>query len=61
MLSGDVTADKIKERFRKYLFDADLFSVSKPIHNDVFSLDVEIMPGTLRINASVSLIVEYLD
>ena len=36
MLSGDVTADKIKERFRKYLFDADLFSVSKPIHNDVF-------------------------
>jgi hypothetical protein len=36
MLSGKMTPDQIKDRFRKYLFDTDLFSVSKPIHNDVF-------------------------
>ncbi len=36
MLSGKMTPEKIIERFRKYLFDADLFSTSKPIQNDVF-------------------------
>lgn len=33
---GEMTPDHILNRFRKYLFDADLFTASQPIENDVF-------------------------
>lgn len=36
ILSGQTRHGRIIDRFRKYLFDADLFSTSKPIQNDVF-------------------------
>ncbi len=36
LLTNHNTSDLIKERFRKYLFDTDLFSVSAPIQDDVF-------------------------
>ena len=36
LMSKDVTPDRILDRFRKYLFDADLFTTSQPIDNDVF-------------------------
>ena len=35
-LSGEITAETIKERFRKYLFDVDLFATKEPIRNDMF-------------------------
>lgn len=35
-MSGKMTPDHILDRFRKYLFDADLFTTSQPIVNDVF-------------------------
>ena len=35
-LRGDMTCDKIQRRFQKYLFEADLFSETRPIENDVF-------------------------
>ena len=35
-LSGDMDSSSIMNRFRKYLFDADLFTSSRPIENDVF-------------------------
>ena len=36
LLSKSANKELIQERFRKYLFDTDLFSVSAPIQNDVF-------------------------
>lgn len=35
-VSGEMTPAHILDRFRKYLFDADLFTTSQPIVNDVF-------------------------
>lgn len=35
-VSGDMSTAHILGRFRKYLFDADLFTTSQPIVNDVF-------------------------
>lgn len=35
-ISGEMTPAHILDRFRKYLFDADLFTTSQPIVNDVF-------------------------
>lgn len=35
-VSGEMTPSNILNRFRKYLFDADLFTTSQPIVNDVF-------------------------
>lgn len=35
-VSGRMTPELILNRFRKYLFDADLFTTSQPIVNDVF-------------------------
>ena len=35
-MSEKMTPDHILDRFRKYLFDADLFTTSQPIVNDVF-------------------------
>lgn len=35
-ISGKIGSEQILERFRKYLFDADLFTTSQPIVNDVF-------------------------
>lgn len=35
-ISKKMTPDQILDRFRKYLFDADLFTTSQPIVNDVF-------------------------
>ena len=35
-VSGEMTPLHILERFRKYLFDADLFTTSQPIKNDIF-------------------------
>lgn len=36
LMSKEMTPDRILDRFRKYLFDADLFTTSQPIDNDVF-------------------------
>lgn len=36
LLSSDATSEIIKERFRKYLFDTDLFATTKPIRDDIF-------------------------
>lgn len=36
LMSKDMTPNRILDRFRKYLFDADLFTTSQPIDNDVF-------------------------
>lgn len=36
LLSESFNENTIRERFRKYLFDTDLFATSKPIQNDVF-------------------------
>lgn len=36
LISDKADDDLVKNRFRKYLFDNDLFSVSAPIQNDVF-------------------------
>jgi len=36
LLSKEANSRIVEERFRKYLFDTDLFSVSAPIQNDVF-------------------------
>ena len=36
LLSGDIGSKQIEERFRKYLFDVDLFATSSPIENDMF-------------------------
>lgn len=36
LLSDTYGANTIHERFRKYLFDTDLFATSKPIQNDIF-------------------------
>lgn len=35
-VSGKMNSEQILDRFRKYLFDADLFTTSQPIINDVF-------------------------
>ena len=35
-ISGKMDPSSILNRFRKYLFDADLFTTSRPIENDVF-------------------------
>lgn len=35
-VSSEMTPARILDRFRKYLFDADLFTTSQPIVNDVF-------------------------
>lgn len=35
-LSGDITEEKVKDRFRKYLFDVDLFAINSPIQKDSF-------------------------
>lgn len=35
-VSGEMLPARILDRFRKYLFDADLFTTSQPIENDVF-------------------------
>ncbi len=35
-VSGEMIPARILDRFRKYLFDADLFTTSQPIENDVF-------------------------
>ena len=34
--SGKMNSEQILDRFRKYLFDSDLFTTSQPIINDVF-------------------------
>lgn len=36
LLENNVSANIVKERFKKYLFDTDLFSAIGPIQNDVF-------------------------
>ena len=36
LMSKEMTPSRILDRFRKYLFDADLFTTSQPIDNDVF-------------------------
>lgn len=36
LISKEMTPNRILDRFRKYLFDADLFTTSQPIDNDVF-------------------------
>ena len=36
LMDAEFGAEKIQERFRKYLFDIDLFFTSMPIKNDVF-------------------------
>ena len=35
-ISGTITEDSIKDRFRKFLFDVDLFAINSPIQNDTF-------------------------
>lgn len=36
LMSKNMTPNRILDRFRQYLFDADLFTTSQPIDNDVF-------------------------
>jgi len=36
LLSGKSFENIVKERFKKYVFDVDLFSTTKPIENDLF-------------------------
>ncbi len=36
LLADTVTPEIVKDRFRKYLFDTDLFATAQPIQNDIF-------------------------
>ena len=50
-VTGKMTPENILDRFRAYLYDADLFTTSKPIDNDVFFSVVGIMPETSQQSA----------
>lgn len=35
-LAGNITEEIVKDRFRRYLFDVDLFAINSPIQTDSF-------------------------